>query len=246
MNRLNTDIAIVTGANQGIGLAVSKAFLAEGAKVALVDSNPKVLETAKLLDGEALGIVCDVRDSAQIKATYQSVTSAFGPATILVNNAGVTRPAMLTKMTEEEWDTVNTTHLKAAFLWIQQVIPSMRELGRGRLICSVSSAGINGTIGQANYAAAKAGLLGLMRSAAKELGRYGILSNAVAPAAATPMTETIRTDPRFAERYRNNRIISRWAEPEEVAPVYVFLASSDSSYMTGQVLSVDGGGVFVR
>jgi 3-oxoacyl-[acyl-carrier protein] reductase len=239
-------VAIVTGANQGLGLAVSKAFLDEGAKVALVDFNPAVKETAGALGDDALGIQCDVRDTAAIASAYEQVTAALGVCTVLVNNAGVTRPAMLTKMTEEQWDTVLETHLRAAFLWIQTVIPGMRELGHGRLISSVSSAGIDGTVGQANYAAAKAGLVGLMKSSAKELGRYGILSNAVAPAAATPMTETIRTDARFADKYRDARILARWAEPEEIAPVYVFLASKDSSYLTGQILSADGGGVLVR
>jgi 3-oxoacyl-[acyl-carrier protein] reductase len=246
MGRLDGEVAIVTGANQGLGLTISKLFVSEGAKVALVDANPAVAETAAGIGENAKGFEGDVRSSESIAVTLEGAKSLLGTPTILVNNAGITRPAMLTKMTEEQWDLVLDTHLRGSFLWTQAVIPGMREKEHGRLIFSVSSAGINGTVGQANYAAAKSGMLGLMRSAARELGRYGILSNAVAPAAITPMTETVRTDPRFAEQYRVARVLGRWAEAEEVAPVYLFLASSESSYVTGQVISADGGGVFVR
>jgi 3-oxoacyl-[acyl-carrier protein] reductase len=137
-------------------------------------------------------------------------------------------------------------HVNGSFYWMQAVVPAMREAKRGWLIFSTSSAGIQGTIGQINYAVAKSGLLAMMRSAARELAPYNIISNAVAPAAATPMTETIRTDERFKGTYLDTIPLGRWAEPEEIAGAYTFLASADTSYMTGQVLSVDGGRLMMR
>ena len=163
-----------------------------------------------------------------------------------MSNAGITRPAMLWNLTDSDWDAVLNTHLRGSLYWLQAVVPGMREAMSGRIILTTSSAGISGTIGQINYASAKAGIIGMAKSAAKELARYGILVNAVAPAAATPMTETIRTDERFKSTYLDTIPLGRWAEPEEVAGVYAFLAGPDSSYMTGQLLSVDGGRTTVR
>ena len=247
MGRLEGRVAVVTGAAQGIGRAVAAAFAREGAKVALIDLLGDVEQVAKDIDaGACRGYVCDVTSRANVEATAAEIQRDLGSIGVLVNNAGVTRPAMLWKMTDEQWDVVLDTHLKGSWYWIQAVIPQMREVGWGRIINTVSSAGINGTIGQANYAAAKAGLLALSRSAARELAGFGVLVNAVAPAAATPMTETIRTDERFRETYLDRMMLRRWAEPEEIAPTYVFLASDEASYMTGQVLSVDGGSTLVR
>lgn len=247
MRRLEGRVAVVTGAAQGIGKAVAAAYAQEGAKVALVDMRSDIEDVAGSIDPESCrGYICDVTSRANVAAVSAEISEQLGPIGVLVNNAGVTRPAMMWKMTDEEWDLVLDTHLKGSWYWMQAVIPGMREMGWGRFINTISSAGINGTIGQANYAAAKAGLLALSRSAARELADFGILSNAVAPAAATPMTETIRTDERFKDKYLDKMILHRWAEPEEIAPTYVFLASEESSYMTGQVMSVDGGGTLVR
>jgi 3-oxoacyl-[acyl-carrier protein] reductase len=132
-------------------------------------------------------------------------------------------------------------HLTGSFNCLQAVVPGMMERRYGRIVNLTSTAGILGTIGQINYSAAKAGIIGLTMSAAKELAKYGIVVNAIAPGAATPMTETIRTDARFKEKYLERIPIGRWAEPEEIAPVFVFLASDAASYVTGQVLAGDGG-----
>jgi 3-oxoacyl-[acyl-carrier protein] reductase len=170
-----------------------------------------------------------------------TVEERFGRVDILVNNAGIIRPAMLHKMTEEQWDAVLGVHLKGSFNCLQAVAPGMMERGYGRIINLTSTAGVQGTIGQINYSAAKAGILGLTMSAAKELAKYGITVNAVAPGAATPMTETIRTDERFKEKYLDRIPMGRWAEPDEIAPVFLFFASDAASYVTGQMLAADGG-----
>jgi 3-oxoacyl-[acyl-carrier protein] reductase len=144
-------------------------------------------------------------------------------------------------MTPHQWDQVLAVHLTGSFNCLQAVVGGMIERKRGWIINTVSTAGILGTIGQINYGAAKAGLIGFTKSAARELARHNILVNAVAPGAATPMTETIRTDERFKDRYMERIPLGRWAEPEELAPVFVFLASEGASYVTGQIVGADGG-----
>ncbi|MCX7240634.1 MAG: 3-oxoacyl-ACP reductase FabG [Burkholderiales bacterium] len=243
--QLKDRVAIVTGAGQGIGAAVATAYAREGAKVAVVDMN---LETAAAVaaqinaaGGQAIALACNVAVRADVTAMAEQVTQTWGRVDILVNNAGITRTAMLHKMTEQQWQDVLGVHLTGSFNCLQAVVGGMIERRYGRIIYVTSAAGVLGTIGQINYSAAKAGILGMTKSTAKELARYNITANAIAPGASTPMTETIRTDEKFKDKYLERIPLARWAEPEEIAPVFVFFASDASAYVTGQILAADGG-----
>ncbi|MEU8196540.1 SDR family oxidoreductase [Microbispora amethystogenes] len=247
--RLKDKVAVVTGSAQGIGRAVAELYAREGARVAVVDvqaeAAEKVAAGIREAGGDAIAVLCDVSSRAAVNEAADAVRAAYGPIDILVNNAGVIRPAMLHKMTDEQWETVLGVHLHGAFYWLQAVVNDMIERERGWIIFTSSSTAQNGSIGQINYAAAKSGGLAMVRTAARELGRYNILVNAVAPAAATEMTLKVRTDPRFADAVKRMPL-RRHAEPEEIAPTFVYLASDEASYVTGQVISVDGGGMMVR
>jgi 3-oxoacyl-[acyl-carrier protein] reductase len=242
---LDGKVAIVTGAGQGIGAAIARAYAAQGAKVAVVDWNGETAETVaqeiRSAGGQAIALACDVADRAAVDAAVAAVVNQLGPVDVLANNAGITRTAMLHKMTQQQWDQVLAVHLGGSFNFLQAVVGGMMERQRGWIINTISTAGILGTIGQINYGSAKAGLIGFTKSAARELARYNIIVNAVAPGAATPMTETVRTDERFKTRTLERIPLGRWAEPEELAPVWVFLASEGASYVTGQIIGADGG-----
>ncbi|MBE7422181.1 MAG: 3-oxoacyl-ACP reductase FabG [Zoogloeaceae bacterium] len=242
---LKDKVAIVTGAGQGIGAAIAQAYAREGAKVAVVDMNAKAADDVaadiRLAGGEARGFACNVAERESVNRMAADVTAEWGRVDILVNNAGITRTAMLHKMTPEQWQQVIDVHMNGSFYCLQAVVTGMIERKSGRIINVTSTAGLLGTIGQINYSAAKAAIAGMTKSAAKELGRHGITVNAIAPGAATPMTEVIRTDDRFKDKYLERIPLGRWAEPNEVAPAFVFLASDWASYITGQILAVDGG-----
>lgn len=245
--KLEGKVAVITGAGQGIGRAVAVAFAKEGAKVALAarteSSLSEVVEQIANVGGEAMAVKTDVSNIADVENLFAKAIEKFGHVDIVVNNAGVSRPAMLWKMTQQQWDEVINIHLKGTFNCMQVAAKHMMERKSGKIINVTSSAGLVGTIGQVNYSAAKAGIVGLTKSGARELAQYNINVNCISPMAATSMTEKIRTQPDLAEKYLDRMVLRRWAEPEEIAPSFVFLASSDSDYMTGQVLRVDGGTV---
>ncbi len=243
---LSNRAALVTGAAGGIGSAVAEA-LADGGAAVLVtdldkDAAAAVAERISSSGGRAESAALDVsdRESADAAAA-QAAALGDGKLHILVNNAGVTRPAMFEKTSQESFRLLFDIHVMGAFNCTQAVIPYIPTDGTGRVINVTSAAGLTGTLGQVNYSAAKAGIIGFTKSLARELATKNILVNALAPLAATRMTETIRTNEKFAANMMNRIPLKRWAEPEEVAGAFVFLASDAASYITGQVLPVDGG-----
>ncbi|MET4432796.1 SDR family NAD(P)-dependent oxidoreductase [Mycolicibacterium sp. 624] len=240
--------AMVTGAgaNGGIGAAVATALAQAGAAVLVTDINgdaaASVAEGIRAEGGKAESCALDVGDRAAADAAAaQAAGLAGGALHILVNNAGVTKPAMFPKLTDETFRLTFDVHVMGTFHCTQAALPYIPTDGTGRVINVTSSAGITGTLGQVNYSAAKAGLIGFTKSLARELAAKNILVNALAPLAATPMTETIRTNEKFAANMMTRIPLKRWAEPSEVAGAFVFLASDAASYITGQVLPVDGG-----
>jgi 3-oxoacyl-[acyl-carrier protein] reductase len=236
MGRFDGRVAVVTGAGAGIGAAVARRLASEGAAVTVIDRDG---DAARAVADEigGIGAAADVSSRDDVRAALEGLETIH----IVVNNAGISRPAMFAKMDEDRFRAVLDVHLMGTYHVSQEALPHLATDGRGRIINSTSAAGLVGTIGQANYAAAKAGIVGLTKALAKELARKAITVNAVAPLAATAMTETVRTDPRFAERQLERIPLGRWAEPDEIAGAFAFLASDDAAYITGQVLCVDGG-----
>ncbi len=239
---LQGQVALVTGGSRGIGLAISKALAEAGARVAVVARDAaRARSAADSLPGEGHhGFGCDVGDAGSVATLAKQVEEALGTPEVLVNNAGVTRDNLLMRIKDDDWDQVLDTNLKGAFLTIRALSRGMMKKKGGRIVNITSVVGITGNKGQANYAASKAGLIGLTKSAAKELASRGILVNAIAPGyIETDMTAELPDAAR--EALQEQIAVGRLGQPEDIASVVRFLAGPGASYITGQVLVVDGG-----
>ncbi len=255
MGRFDGRIAVVTGAAQGIGQGIATRFAEEGAGVAVLDLDEgRAAESAASLPaGEGQrhdGIGCDVSDAASVQAAVDGVVADLGGLHILVNNAGITRDNLLFKMSDDDWDQVIGVHLRGAFLMTRAVQQVFTQQKYGKVVC-LSSVSALGNRGQANYAAAKMGIQGFVRTIAIELGPYGVTANAIAPGfIATDMTDATAArvgmpveDFRQAAADRNP--VRRVGFPEDIAAAAAFLCSDEASYITGQTLYVDGGAKLV-
>ena len=233
--------AIVTGAARGIGFEIAKLLAEHGASVAVVDLDTERAEdAARRLSGRAIGYGCDVTDEDSVSAAVAATVANFGGLDILVNNAGITRDASLRKMQVADFEAVVNVHLKGTWLGLRAAADVMREAGSGSIINMSSLSGKSGNPGQSNYSAAKAGIVGLTKAAAKELAHKGVRVNAIQPGLIrTAMTEAMPPEV-FAAREADIPM-KRAGEPREVAGAALFLASDLSTYMTGAVLEVGGG-----
>jgi 3-oxoacyl-[acyl-carrier protein] reductase len=241
---LSGRVALVTGASQGIGRACALKLAAAGATVAVAARNQEKLaelvQQIKISGGKGSAFPLDVADEEQVKSAFKSVLEQLGKIDILVNNAGITRDQLVMRMKRADWDAVLNTNLTSAYLCIQQAIGSMLKQRWGRIINISSIFGQMGQAGQANYAASKAGLIGLTMAIAREVGSRNITCNAVAPGfIETAMTSGFSND--FKQNALKNIPLGRIGTPEDVASAVAFLAADESSYITGHVLSVNGG-----
>ncbi len=245
--RLKDKIALVTGSSRGVGRAVALAFAKEGAKVVVNYSSSEkaameVVDKIKEMGSDAIAVKADVSKKEDVEALIKAGVEKFGRIDILVNNAGFTRPALLINMTEEQWDAVVDIHMKGTFLCSQAAAKYMIEQKSGKIINVASVAGVVGTVGQVNYSAAKGGIISMTKSIARELARYNICCNVISLGVVeTEMTEKIRTDEKLREIYLNRILLKRFAKLEDITPAFVFFASDESNYITGQLLCVDGG-----
>ncbi|MGB6066491.1 MAG: 3-oxoacyl-ACP reductase family protein [Desulfomonilaceae bacterium] len=239
--------AVVTGSSRGVGRNVALAFAKAGADVLVNYSSSEgqaleLVETIRAMGRKSVAIRADVARKAEVESMMAAAKENFGRLDILVNNAGFTRPAMLHKMTEDEWNAVVDAHLKGPFLCTQAACKYFKEQSYGKVINVSSVAGLVGTVGQVNYAAAKGGILSFTKSVARELARYNVCANVISLGIVeTDMTEKIRTDEKLSEIYMNRILLKRFAGPDDISPAFVFFASNESDYITGQVLCVDGG-----
>jgi 3-oxoacyl-[acyl-carrier protein] reductase len=242
---LNNKSVLVTGASRGIGRAIALYFAKNGAKVAVNYSGSEakaneVVEEIKANGGESFAIKADISSSEEVTNMIKTVIAEFGSLDVLVNNAGITRDNLLMRMKEEDWDAVINTNLKGVFLTTKAVTRQMMKQRQGRIINIASIVGVSGNAGQANYVAAKAGVIGLTKTSAKELSSRGITVNAIAPGfIETDMTGKLEEG--IKEDMLRNIPLARFGQPEDIAAAAAFLASDASSYITGQTLHVDGG-----
>ena len=238
---LTGKVALVTGGTRGIGHDICRAFVAAGAKVALcARDGAKAQETAAAFGSETKGYACDVGIATQVEALADAVEEDFGHVDVLVNNAGFTKDNLLFRLTESDWDAVVDTNLKGAFLVTKYAARGMIKRRWGRVINITSVVGLNGNKGQSNYSASKAGMIGFTKSVAKELASRNVLVNAVAPGYIdTELTRGISPE---AKKYLQDNIpLGRLGQGPDIAGAVLFLASEFASYITGQVLVVDGG-----
>jgi 3-oxoacyl-[acyl-carrier protein] reductase len=242
---LTDRVALVTGGSRGIGRAISIALAASGATVvvnyrgnaAAADDTVAAISAA---GGKAIAIQADVANGDDVKRLFSEVTSAYGRLDILVNNAGITRDTLMMRMKDEDWDAVLDTNLKSQFLTTRAAISTMVRARYGRIINITSVVGLMGNAGQANYAAAKAGIIGFTKSVAREIGSRSITVNAVAPGFIdTELTAVLNDDMR--EALKKQIPLGRLGSPEDVAGVVTFLASDQAAYITGQTFNCDGG-----
>ena len=253
--RLEGKTAVITGAGRGIGKAVALAFAREGADVVVVevdqDAGQETAQEIQALDRRSISVQTDVSDRDQVDDLVKTTLEQFGRIDIWVNNAGIIRPAMLHKMKPEQWQEVINVHLNGAFNCLQAAAKVMMEQKSGKIINVVSAAGISGTIGQINYSSAKAGIIGLTKSAAKELGKHGINVNAISPGVVEG-DHWDNVDSLFAKHEKRplgekKRLVGeavpygRMGRAEDLTGMAVFLASSESDYVVAQTYNVDGG-----
>jgi len=249
MGKVDGKVVVVTGAGRGLGRGFALALAKEGASVVVNSVNPnarnaeKVTAEIKAAGGKAVPVIASVGSKATAELLVNTAVKEFGRLDAVVNNAGQTRDAMIPKMTEEMWDEVLTVHLRGTFMNTQAAVNYWLENKiKGAIVNITSGVGLHGNMGQSNYAAAKAGLIGLTMAQAKELVRRGIRVNAVAPMANTDMFSNMRDELKnwmFGEIAKKN-ILQRVGEPEDVAPLVVFLVSDDSYFVTGQVICATG------
>ncbi|MBY0120733.1 3-oxoacyl-[acyl-carrier-protein] reductase [Bacillus sp. S/N-304-OC-R1] len=243
--KLEGKAALVTGASRGIGREIALELARQGADIAVNYSGSEerangVVAEIKEMGRNAIAIQCDVSDSESVANMVKATIDAFGKLDILVNNAGITKDNLLMRMKEDEWDDVININLKGVFLCTKAVTRQMMKQRSGRIINISSIVGVSGNPGQANYVAAKSGVIGLTKTTAKELASRGITVNAVAPGfITTDMTDKLQEEVKDA--MLKQIPLARFGEPSDIANIVVFLASEDSRYMTGQTLHVDGG-----
>jgi len=245
MRKLEGKVAVVTGASRGIGRAIALKLADEGAKVVVNYSGSQakaeeVVATIQENGGEAVAVQASVSKTEEVSALMDAAVKTFGSLDILVNNAGITRDNLLMRMKEDEWDDVLDTNLKGVFLCTKAVTRQMMKQRAGRIINISSIVGVAGNAGQANYVAAKAGVIGLTKTTAKELASRNILVNAIAPGfIETEMTEQLPED--IKQGMLTQIPLAKLGQPEDIAKAVAFLASDDANYMTGQTLHIDGG-----
>ena len=237
-------VALVTGASRGLGRAMAERLAASGARVACVARDQQrlaeVVEAIAVAGGEAVALPCDVSHSESVSATVEQVVQKWGKLEILVNNAGLTRDTLIPRMSDEHWDEVLNTNLRGAFLFTRAAARPMMQGRYGRIVNISSVSGLVGNAGQANYAASKAGLIGMTRSVAKELAARNVTANVVAPGFITSEMTAALGEP-ILEEIKKRVPVRRLGEPQDVASAVLFLCSRAASYITAQVLVVDGG-----